>query len=320
VIGAPSLADERGPSTEDVMATKAAEQVKTLFRSWGKRMAANPEMDLDTMRDLFEEWHQLTAEPTGVTYEEVDAGKVPAIWAIPAGGAPDRVIIWAHGGGYVAGSMHTHRKVAGHLARAVGCRVLVLDYRRAPEHPHPAACEDAVAAYRWLLGRGIRAEHIATTGDSAGGGLCTSMVLKLRQAGDPLPAAIMPISPWYDMEATGPSVEANASLDTLVQKDILLAMAGMFLGGSSPTDPLASPLHADPKGLPPMLIQVGSDETLLDDSRRFADKARAAGVEVTLEVVPEMQHVFHFMAGRAPEADEAIARMSAWVRPRLGLG
>jgi epsilon-lactone hydrolase len=302
------------------MASKPAEQIKTLFRSWRQRMAANPEMDLITMRDMFEEWHVLTAEPTGVTYEEVDAGKVPAMWALPTGGVPDRVIIWAHGGGYVVGSMHTHRKVAGHLGRAAGCRVLVLDYRRAPEHPHPAPCEDAVAAYRWLLGRGIRPQHIATTGDSAGGGLCTSMVLKLRDAGDPLPAAIMPISPWYDMEATGPSVETNAAVDTLVQKDILLAMAGMFLGGSSPRDPLANPLHAELKGLPPMLIQVGSDETVLDDSRRFAEKARAAGAEVALEVVPEMQHVFHFMAGRAPEADEAIARMGAWVRPRLGLG
>jgi len=302
------------------MASTQAEQIKTLYRSWGRRMAANPNMDIDTLRDLFEEWHMLTAEPAGVTYQEVDAGGVPALWAIPAGGADDRVIIWTHGGGYAVGSMHSHRKVAGHLARAARCRALVLNYRRAPEHPHPAPCEDAVAAYRWLLGRGIRPERVATTGDSAGGGLCTSMVLKLRDAGDPLPAAMMPLSPWYDMEAKGRSIETNASVDTLVQKDILLAMAGMFLGGGPATDPLANPLHADPKGLPPMHIQVGGDETLLDDSQRFADKAKAAGVEVILEVVPEMQYVFHFMAGRAREADEAIARMGAWVRPRLGLG
>ncbi len=145
------------------------------------------------------------------------------------------------------------------------------------------------------------------------------MVLALRDAGDPLPAAVMPLSPFYDMEATGESVTTNADVDELVQRDILLAMAGMFLGGASPQDPLANPLHADPAGLPPMLIQVGGSETLLDDSTRFADKATAAGVDCTVEVYPEMQHVFHFLAGRAPEADEAIAAMAAWVRPKLGL-
>src|SRR5262249_31700873 len=159
---------------------------------WVARMAAAPDMDLPTMRSMFEEWHLPTAEPAGVHYEEVDAGGVPAIWCRPPGGADDRAIIWTHGGGYVVGSMHSHRKVAGQLAKAAGVPVLVLDYRRAPEHPHPAQVEDAVTAYRWLVGaQGIAPEHIATTGDSAGGGLCTSMVLALRDAGDPLPAAVM---------------------------------------------------------------------------------------------------------------------------------
>lgn len=294
--------------------------LSALYRSWVERLGAHPDMDLPTMRDMFEEWHLPTTEPAGVTYAEVDAGGVPALWCIPEQCAADRVVVWTHGGGYVVGSMHSHRKVAGHLAKAVGARALVLDYRRAPEHPHPAQVEDAVAAYRWLVSsEGIRPEHIATTGDSAGGGLCTSMVLALRDAGDPLPAAIMPLSPFYDMEATGDSIEGNATADVLVGKDILLAMAGMFLGGGSPTDPLANPLHADPAGLPPMLIQVGGDETLLDDSTRFAAKAQAAGVDCTVEVYPAMQHVFHFLAGRAPEADEAIASLAAWVRPKLGL-
>lgn len=294
--------------------------LSALYRSWVERLGAHPDMDLPTMRDMFEEWHLPTTEPAGVTYAEVDAGGVPALWCIPEQCAADRVVVWTHGGGYVVGSMHSHRKVAGHLAKAVGARALVLDYRRAPEHPHPAQVDDAVAAYRWLVSsEGIRPEHIATTGDSAGGGLCTSMVLALRDAGDPLPAAIMPLSPFYDMEATGDSIEGNATADVLVGKDILLAMAGMFLGGGSPTDPLANPLHADPAGLPPMLIQVGGDETLLDDSTRFAAKAQAAGVDCTVEVYPAMQHVFHFLAGRAPEADEAIASLAAWVRPKLGL-
>lgn len=302
------------------MASKQAESIKSLYRGWVVRMNADPEMDLDTMRDMFEEWHLLTAEPPGVTYEEVDADGVPAMWCIPLDGADDRVVVYCHGGGYVVGSMHSHRKVAGHIASAAGCRALVLDYRRAPEFPHPAQCEDAVRAYRWLLAQGIDGGHVATCGDSAGGGLSTSMVLSLRDAGDELPAAIMPLSPWYDMEGKGETLDTRADLDVLVQREILVGMAEMFLGGGPPTDPLANPLHADPEDLPPMLIQVGDHETLLDDAQRFTDRAEAAGVDVTLEVDPEMQHVFHFMAGRAPEADDAIARLGSWVRPKLGLG
>lgn len=301
------------------MVTVEAEAIKELYGGWGSRMIAQPEMDLPTMRDLFEEWHLLTREPEGVTYAEVDAGGVPAMWCTPIDGDADRVLVFTHGGGYVVGSMHTHRKLAGHLARAVGCRALVLDYRRAPEHPHPAQVEDAVAAYRWLLAQGIEPGNIATTGDSAGGGLCTSMVLKLRDLGEPLPAAIMPLSPFYDMEATGESLETRLEHDVLVKKEILLGMAGMFLGGGSPTDPLANPLHADLTGLPPVFIQVGDHESLLSDSERFVEKAHSAGVDVKCEVVPEMQHVFHFMAGRCREADDAIQRLAAWVRPHLGL-
>jgi monoterpene epsilon-lactone hydrolase len=306
--------------TTTTTASKESAALAELYAGWVERMSAEPPMDLAAMRSMFEEWHLPTAEPHDVAYREVDAGGVPAMWCLPRDSAMDRAIIWTHGGGYVVGSMHSHRKVAGHLAKAVGVPVLVLDYRRAPEHPHPAPVEDAVAAYRWLVGdEGIAPEHIATTGDSAGGGLCTAMVLALRDAGDPLPAAVMPLSPWYDMEATGESVTTNAPVDELVQHDILLAMAGMFLGDASPRDPLANPLYADPAGLPPMLIHVGGSETLLDDSTRFAARAQAAGVECTVEVYPEMQHVFHFLAGRAPEADEAIAAMAAWVRPKLGL-
>jgi acetyl esterase/lipase len=145
------------------------------------------------------------------------------------------------------------------------------------------------------------------------------MVLEARDEGLPLPAAIMPTSPWYDMEAKGETLDSRAALDVLVQRDVLLGMAGMFLGPNPPTDPLANPLYADPKGLPPMLIQVGDHESLLDDAQRFARRAEEAGVDVTLEVEPEMQHVYQFLAGRAPEADAAIARMAAWVRPKLGL-
>jgi monoterpene epsilon-lactone hydrolase len=299
------------------MASTQAEALKTLYQSWVERMAANPEMGLPEMRDMFEEWHLATAEPEDVSYAEVDAGGIPALWCTPAASAQDRVIVYTHGGGYVVGSMHTHRKLAGHLARAAGCRALVIDYRRAPEFPHPAPVEDAVTAYRWLLDQGIEPGHIATCGDSAGGGLCTSMVLKARDEGLPVPAGIMPLSPWYDMEGKGASLDGNAAVDVLVQREILMGMAATFLGDGSPSDPLANPLYAELAGLPPVLIQVGGDETLLDDSHRFADRARAAGVDVTVEVYPEMQHVFHFLAGRAPEADEAMAQLGAWARDRL---
>ncbi len=301
------------------MASKQSEALKTLYTGWVERMGANPEMGLPEMRDLFEEWHLPTAEPEGVTYGEVDAGGVPSVWVTPIGCATDRVIVFTHGGGYVVGSRHTHRKVAGHLALAAGCRALVIDYRLAPENPHPAPVEDAVKVYRWLLDQGIQAGHIATCGDSAGGGLCTSMVLKARDEGLPLPAAIMPLSPWYDMEGKGASIDGNAATDALVKREILMGMAATFLGPASPTDPLANPLHANLSGLPPMLIQVGGDEALLDDSLRFAEQAKTAGVDVTVEVYPEMQHVFHFLAGRAPEADEAVAKLGAFVKGHLGL-
>jgi acetyl esterase/lipase len=230
------------------------------------------------------------------------------------------VLLFTHGGGFVVGSVATHRKLAGHLAKAVGCRALVLEYRLAPEHPFPAQLEDAVAAYRWLLGQGIEPGHIATTGDSAGGNLAISTVLKVRDDGDPLPAAILPMSPWLDMEHLGKTLESNADTDALVSRPVLEGMSGMFLGeGGDPTHPHANPLYADPTGLPPMYSCAGSHETLQDNAERFHEMARTAGVDATLEIVPEMQHVFTFSAGRGPEADATIAAMAAWVRPRLGL-
>lgn len=303
------------------MASAESGYLSDLYRDWSTRMAAEPEMGLPALRDLFEEWHLPTVEPEGVTYADVEADGVPALWCIPVDAAADRVLLYSHGGGFVVGSRHTHRKIAGHLAKAVGCRALVVDYRRAPEHPFPAQLDDCVRAYRWLLDQGIAPAHIATCGDSAGGNLAVSVALRLRADGDPLPAALIPMSPWFDMEHKGETLDTNADTDALVQRPILEAMSGMFLGqDGSPVDPLANPLYADPAGLPPIFINVGAAETLLDDAQRFAASARRAGVDVTLDVVPEMQHVFPFLAGRAPEADRAIAEVAAWVRPRLGWG
>lgn len=302
------------------MPSPQSEALKILYRNWSDALAKNPTMALDDMRRMFDHWGDVTGEPGGVDYIEVDAGGVPAMWAVPKGCAQDRVLQCTHGGGYVTGSMYTHRKIYGHFAKAIGCRALIPDYRRAPEHPHPAPVEDAARSYRWLLDQGIKPQHIAFTGDSAGGGLSVTTLLKARELGLPMPAATMPLSPWLDMEATSPTFDSNRSKDALVQREIVQGMAGMFLGeNGNRKDPLANPLLADLRGLPPMYIQVGDDETLLDDSRHLAQRARDASVPVTLEIEPGMQHVYHFLAGAAPEADAAIQRLAAWVRPKLGL-
>jgi len=302
------------------MASRQSEALKTLYRSWSAALAANPQMPLDELRLMFEHSGDVTAEPGGVDYLETDAGGVPAMWTVPKGCAEDRVVLCLHGGGYVAASMYTHRKVYAHLAKAIGCRALIPHYRRAPEHIHPAPVEDAAASYEWLLDQGITPGHIALAGDSAGGALAVTTLLRARERGLPMATATMPLSPWVDMESTGETLSSNRAKDVLVQKEVVEAMASTFLGERGDRrDPLANPLFADLKGLPPMYIQVGGDETLLDDSRRLADRARAAGVDVRLEVFPEMQHVFHFAAGHAPEADHAIRKLADWVRPKLGL-
>jgi len=299
------------------MASPQAEAIKDQLRLFAASLS--PDASLEDMRASYESFIGLTAEPEGVTWTEVDAGGVPAIWADSANGARDRVLEYVHGGGYVIGSADYYRKLTGHLANALGCRVLNVDYRLAPEHPHPAPVEDATAAYRWLLDQGVEPSHIAISGDSAGGGLTVATLLNIRKQGLPMPAAAMPLSPWIDMEGTGESMTSRAERDVLVQAEVIKGMAEAFLQGQDARDPLAAPLHADLRGLCPLYIQVGDDETLLDDSIRLADKAQAAGVEVRLDVFPEMQHVFQMAAGNMPEADDAIARLAEWVRPRLGL-
>jgi len=302
------------------MASKQSEQLSTMYRGWIAAMGANPQMPLDEMRALLGHMGDVAGEPGGVDYIETDAGGVPALWAVPKGCAQDRVLLCSHGGGFVTGSMFTHRKVYAHVAKAVGCRALIVDYGLAPEHIHPGPVDDMVKAYRWLLDQGITPDHIALIGDSAGGGLAITTLLRAREKGLKLPAATMPLSPWVDMDASGATFETNKDRDVLVSRDIISGMAATFLGeNGNRRDPHVNPLHGDLRGLPPVYIQVGSYETLLDDSNRLAEALRKADVQVKLDVYPEMQHVFHFLAGTAPEADQAIAQLAAWVRPKLGL-
>ncbi len=244
----------------------------------------------------------------------VDVAGIPAEWLVPRDHDAGRVLLYLHGGGYVLGSVQSHRPLLERLALATGGRVLAPDYRLAPEAPFPAAVEDACAAYRWLRAQGIAAGRIAVAGDSAGGGLVLATLLALRDAGDALPGCAVAISPWTDMEALGDSMQTRADVDPMVRKPGLLEIAKLYLNGAEPTSPLASPLHGDLRGLPPLLLQVGDAETLLDDTTRIAPKLEAAGVDATIEIWPDMIHVWHLFAPMLDEGQQAIDRIAAFVR------
>ena len=253
--------------------------------------------------------------PDGTTVEEIRVGAMAADWVTLPNSANGRVVLYLHGGGYVMGSRRTHRELASRIARDASARVLVLEYRLAPEHPFPAAVDDAAEAYRWLRKQGIAASSIAVAGDSAGGGLTLAMLLKLRDAGDALPACAVLLSPWTDLEGTGASAQPGGADDPMIPLAALRDM-GKIYARQSTNHALASPVHANLKGLPPLLIQVGTRELLLDDSTRVADKARAAGVPVRLEVEDGAFHVWQAMPG-LPEAVEAVKRIGAFVRERI---
>jgi acetyl esterase/lipase len=267
-----------------------------------------------------ESWGDLTAEPRGVDYLETEAAGLPAMWAVPKGASTDRVLMCIHGGGFVGGSIYTHRKIFGHLAKAAGTRALLVSYRLLPEGVFPVPEGDVTNAYRWLLDQGISADRIAFAGDSVGGWLAVTAQLRARQQGLPLPAAALLMSPCVDMETTGESYETNRDSDPFFKRDVVRGIIRNFLGeGTDTRDPRANPLYADLSGLGPLYIQAGGDETLADDARLLYEHAAKAGVDVRLDIVPDMLHTFQMAAGRAPEADDAIRELAGWVRPRLGL-
>lgn len=253
-----------------------------------------------------------------VRCEPVDAGGVAAEWIAAPGGDAGRVIYYLHGGGYSMGSVKTHREMISRLSRAAGARALAIDYRLAPEDPFPAAVEDSLAAYRWLLSTGADPAQLVVAGDSAGGGLTVATLVALRDAGDPLPAAAVCLSPWVDMEGLGESMITKAEIDPMAQREDLLEAAKTYLGDADPRTPLAAPLYADLAALPPLLIQVGGAETLLDDSTRLAERAKAADVDVTLEVWDDMIHVWQVFAAVLPEGQQAIDRIGEFIREHVG--
>ncbi len=234
----------------------------------------------------------------------------------PADAPPDKAILYFHGGGFRIGSVSSHRELIAQIAVASGCRVLAINYRLAPEHRFPAALDDALAAYGWMLEQGLQPTNVAFAGDSAGGNLALSAKLSLRDRGLPLPVAGLLMSPWTDLAATGASYVSRAEADPIHQRPMILALARNYLGQGDPRDPLASPLYADLKGLPPLLIQVGDRETVLDDATMFANKARAAGVDTELQIWDGMIHVFQ-MFSEIPEARRAIASIATFLRRHL---
>jgi acetyl esterase/lipase len=281
-----------------------------------QRSVIPPDIDAPTMRANMESMTGLLPLPSDVVAKPVRVNGVPAEWVSTPDVDPARVVLYLHGGAYVLGSLNTHRDLAGRISRAAGARVLNVDYRLAPEHPHPAAVEDATAAYAWLLAEGQVPARVAIAGDSAGGGLTVATLVALRDQGKPLPAAGVCLSPWVDLEGTGESMTTKADVDPMVQKDHLVRMAGFYLGGKPARTPLAAPLYADLSGLPPLYIQVGTAETLLDDSNRIAERARKAGVDVTLERWDDMIHVFQAFSAMLPEGQQAVDKIGAYLRAR----
>ena len=265
------------------MASAQAKQMNELYASIKERVS-KPGLDLATIRDIMENLHLAAIEPEAVTYAEVEADGVPALWCIPQGCDPDRVLLHSHAGGSVVTSMHTDRKAIGHIAKAVGARALVPNYRRSPEHKFPAQIDDMEKAYHWLLAQGIRPENIASIGHSIGGNLAVSLAVTLREKGVPLPAAILSVSPWYDLEAKNETLESNAETD-----------------------------------LPPIMVYYGAHEMLAGEAVEFAKRAKDAGVDVSLRSLPEGQHNFIWGAGRVPETDQAIEEIGGWLRSKLGL-
>ena len=280
------------------MASKRSEAVRDHWHSMTKAARANPDQSPEEVRERVERyWPALTAEPGGIDYLEVEVAGLPALWVVPKGSAEDRVIFSVHGGGGVSGSIYTHRKLFGHLAKAVGARALLTEYRQAQ---HPVPLEDTTAAYRWLLAQGVDARHIAVVGDSLGGNLSISTLLRPRELGLPAAAALMLLSPWVDLTVSNETFETNRESEAFFYKEVVGALAAVYLGGADPKDPLASPVYADLRGLPPTYIQVGGDETLLGESLQFEENARKAGVDVQVEVFPGQLHTFQMAAETRP--------------------
>ena len=283
-------------------------------------LKANPPVqgsDIPAMRGAMDAMSRMIRPADDMTFTPVDAGGVSAEWSTAAVADSGRVVIYFHGGSYVMGSLATHRPLVSHIARRTGARVLNVDYRLAPEHPFPAAVDDAVASYRFVRASGVPSAKIAIAGDSAGGGLTAACLVALRDAGETMPGAAACISPWLDLSQSFDSWQSKADVDPLLEIGQLRTCADAYLDGADPKTPTASPVFADLRGLPPLLVQVGTAETLLDESVEFANRARVAGVDTSIDVAPDMIHVWHAFAALLPEGREALDDLAAFLDAKL---
>ena len=294
------------------MVSKGMEFVINLLK---EREAENIKKRVEDSRAGMEELAKLVKVPKDIRCEPIDVAGIPAEWISAPEAKNENVILYLHGGGYIIGSINSHRELMSRISRASKASVLIIDYRLAPEHPFPAAVEDVYNAYQWLLeDQKIASSNIIIAGDSAGGGLTLVTLINLRDKGITLPAAAVCLSPWTDLGLTGESYKTKKRIDPMVAIDGLMFDSQLYLGETDYTNPLASPLYGDLKGLPPLLIIVGTAEILLDDSVEFAKKAKKAGVDVMLDIWDDMPHVFPAFAAFAPEGQQAIEKMGEFMK------
>jgi monoterpene epsilon-lactone hydrolase len=289
---------------------RAIARIRAVYRGWNRDT---------TVARMRSDWDAAFGGCTApVRCEGVSAGGVDGEWISPANAPEDKAVLYFHGGGFRVGSVASHRDLIAQIALGGGCRVLAINYRLAPEYRFPAALDDALVAYEWMLSQGLEPANIAFAGDSAGGNLVLAAMLALRERRLSLPVAGVLMSPWTDLAATGASYVSRADADPIHQRPMILALAKNYLGEQGdPCDPLVSPLYADLRGLPPLLIQVGDRETVLDDAVMFADKARTVGVDVNLEIWDGMIHVFQMFGAELPEANRAISSIAGFLNRHL---
>jgi acetyl esterase/lipase len=256
-------------------------------------------------------WEALASEPDGIEQEYLDAPG--GLWLRPPDALTGPVVLAIHGGGFVSGSVATHRRMFGHLARAAGVATLAVEYGLVPEYVFPSQLDAVTTAYQWLLDRGVT--RVCVTGDSCGATLALALAVHARDEGLPLPTSLLLMSAWTDLEATGASYDSGS--DPFFTRELVRGLAAGYLAGADSHDPLAAPLHADLRGLPPTYLQVGAEESLLDDSKRLADRLREAGVEVRLDEFADQLHTFQMGTGRTRVADDAIGRAGSWLRSTL---
>ena len=297
------------------MISLRARLVRLMSRQFFKRI--DKDSDIPPLRKF---WGNLAGKmrmAPGVRVREATIGGIDCEWLVPDNCEKQKVLLYLHGGAYVMGSPETHRRMVSFIAARAGVRALLPDYRLAPEAPFPCGLEDCLSIYRKLIDGGIEPARLAIAGDSAGGGMSMATLMSLRDAGDPLPAAAVLLSPWLDLAATGESTVTRAEHDPWFDPADMPTVVDHYCTTAERTNPLVSPVYGDAANLPPVLIQVGDHEILLSDSTRMAEKIKAAGGEVELQVWPGMWHVFQYFVGQMPESRRAIRKIGDYLKTRL---